>query len=63
MNPGAIVQLDNIKPTGLKNEKFSILGTHGLAGAFSSIKYWSGGTRGYFDALRRFKQQTASCNT
>ena len=34
-----IIQLDNIKHTGLKNEKFSTRGTHGLVGAFSSIKY------------------------
>ena len=39
VSPHVIVQLDNIKHTGLKNEKFSTRGTHGLVGAFSSIKY------------------------
>jgi hypothetical protein len=51
-----LYKLDNIKHTGLKNEKFSTRGTHGLVGAFSFIKYWSGETRGYF------KQQAAVLN-
>jgi hypothetical protein len=34
-----IVQLDNIKPTGPRNEKFSTPGIHGLVGVFSSIAH------------------------
>jgi len=55
-----IVQLDNITPTGPRNEKFSTPGIHGLVGAFSCMRYWSGETGGYFGALRRFKRRTAA---
>ena len=43
-----IVQLDNITPTGPRNEKFSTPGIDGLVGAFSCMRYWSGETGGYF---------------
>ena len=55
-----IVQLDNITPTGPRNEKFSTPGIDGLVGAFSCMRYWSGKTGGYFGALRRFKRRTAA---
>ena len=59
VGPHLIIELDNITPTGPRNEKFFISGIHGLVGAFSCMRYWSGETGGYFGALRRFKRRSA----
>jgi hypothetical protein len=62
MRSGVVMQLDNITPTGPRNGKFFIRGIRGLGSAFSSMRYLSEETVGYFGALimRRRGWQTAA---